>query len=169
PMLNPRIRKMLPITPAKLRRGAAERQIVKWKDVRGPIAAVQATLLQIGWGPQSPDAWLFPAFGDEQFATAVASHFEDVLGAFMGDCVQLQRMEAARYVAGEDLAAGAGVKTVQMELSRLAPQSKFYEWAADVAVTSGGQWTRGRQALAGLAAQPALRLRGVPSKDLTVP
>eukprot|EP00959_Pyramimonas_sp_CCMP1952_P222159 4644601-Pyramimonas_sp.AAC.1 len=72
---------MLPITPAKLRRGAAERQIVKWKDVRGPIAAVQATLLH-GWDPQSPDVWsrplpdgtiedwLFPAFGDEQFATA---------------------------------------------------------------------------------------------------
>eukprot|EP00959_Pyramimonas_sp_CCMP1952_P382506 8015220-Pyramimonas_sp.AAC.1 len=59
-MLHPRIRKMRPITLAKLPRGAAERQVVKWKDVRGPVAAVQATLLQIGWDPQSPDVWSRP-------------------------------------------------------------------------------------------------------------
>eukprot|EP00959_Pyramimonas_sp_CCMP1952_P089702 1876805-Pyramimonas_sp.AAC.1 len=68
---------MWPITLAKLRRGSAERLVAKWKDVRGPIAAAQATLLQVGWDPQSPDVWsrpladgtiddwLFPAFGDE--------------------------------------------------------------------------------------------------------
>ncbi|CAK0899956.1 unnamed protein product [Prorocentrum cordatum] len=136
-------------------------KVVKWKDVRGPIAAVQATLLQIGWDPQSPDVWsrplpdgtiddwLFPAFGDEQFATAVPSHFEDMLGAFMDDCAQLQWKEAAHHEAGEDLAAGADMTTVQIELNRLAAKSKFDEWAADIAVISGGQWTRERQIAAG--------------------
>ncbi|CAK0821271.1 unnamed protein product, partial [Prorocentrum cordatum] len=62
--------------------------VVKWKDVRGPIAAVQAALLQIGWDPQRAD-----------------------------------------------------MTTVQIELNRLAAKSKFDEWAADIAVISGGQWT----------------------------
>eukprot|EP00959_Pyramimonas_sp_CCMP1952_P012866 272051-Pyramimonas_sp.AAC.1 len=79
------------------------------------------------------DDWIFPAFGDEQFATAVAPHNEDMLGAFMDDCVQLQWREAAHHEAGEDLAAGADMKTAQIELNRLAAQSKFDEWAADVA------------------------------------
>eukprot|EP00959_Pyramimonas_sp_CCMP1952_P422219 8844827-Pyramimonas_sp.AAC.1 len=77
-----------------------------------------------------------------------------MLGAFTEHCVQLQWKEAARHEAGEDLTAGAGMKTVQVELNRLAAQSKFDEWAADVAVIPGAQWTRERQIAAGCARSP---------------
>eukprot|EP00959_Pyramimonas_sp_CCMP1952_P108879 2276682-Pyramimonas_sp.AAC.1 len=50
PGLHPRICKVWPMVLARLKRGKA----VCWKDVRGPIAALQATLLQVGWDPQSP-------------------------------------------------------------------------------------------------------------------
>ncbi|CAK0868140.1 unnamed protein product, partial [Prorocentrum cordatum] len=107
------------------------------QDARGPIAAVQATLLQI-----------------------------DMLGAFMGDCAQLQWKKAAHHEAGEDMAAGADMKTAQIEFNRLAAQSKFDERAADIALISGGQWTRERQIAAGpngdfwVRAARALRNRG---------
>eukprot|EP00959_Pyramimonas_sp_CCMP1952_P020968 442172-Pyramimonas_sp.AAC.1 len=142
PMRHPRARETRPTTLAKLRRGAAERQLAKWKDVRGPTAAAQASLLQIGWDPQSHDAWSRP----------LPSGTIDGWLAFVDDCAQLQWKEAAHHEAGEDLAAGADMKTAQIELSRLAAQSKFDEWwAADVAFISGGQWTRERQIAAGCA------------------
>ncbi|CAK0859205.1 unnamed protein product, partial [Prorocentrum cordatum] len=223
PGLHPRICKVWPMVLARLKRGKA----VCWKDVRGPIAALQATLLQVGWDPQSPlvwsrpladgtiDDWIFPSFGDEQFGTAVLAHFDDMLGAFMDDCVAQQWQSAAHHAAGDDLAGGADLTTVSIELNRFAKRLQFDEWSADVAVVSGGQWPRERQlaagyacpllcprckempetlahriwtcsancghedfsktdflvpqALASLDAQPALWLRGVPSKDLVVP
>eukprot|EP00959_Pyramimonas_sp_CCMP1952_P087021 1820643-Pyramimonas_sp.AAC.1 len=45
-----------PLVLAKLKQGAA----VRWNDVRGPIAALQATLIQAGWDPQSPLVWSRP-------------------------------------------------------------------------------------------------------------
>eukprot|EP00959_Pyramimonas_sp_CCMP1952_P229272 4793886-Pyramimonas_sp.AAC.1 len=133
----------------------------------------------------------------------------------MDDCVAQQWQSAAHHAAGDDLAGGADLTTVSIELNRFAKRLQFDEWSADVAVVSGGQWSRERQlaagyacpllcprckempetlahriwtcsancghedfsktdflvpqALASLDAQPALWLRGVPSKDLVVP
>ncbi|CAK0811743.1 unnamed protein product, partial [Prorocentrum cordatum] len=159
PGLHPRICKVWPIVLARLKRGKA----VCWKDVRGPIAALQATLLQVGWDPQSPlvwsrpladgtiDDWIFPSFGDEQFGTAVLAHFDDMLGAFMDDCVAQQWQSASQHAAGDDLVDGADLTTVTIELNRFAKRMQFDEWSADVAVVSGGQWTRDRQIAAGYA------------------
>ncbi|CAK0857867.1 unnamed protein product, partial [Prorocentrum cordatum] len=99
---------------------------IGWNDVRGPIAALQATLIQVGWDPQSPlvwsrplsdgtiDDWLFPSFGDEQFGTAVMAHFDDMIGAFMDDCIAQQWQAASQHVAGEDLVDGADMTTVRI-------------------------------------------------------
>eukprot|EP00959_Pyramimonas_sp_CCMP1952_P417897 8755337-Pyramimonas_sp.AAC.1 len=46
------------------------------------------------------------------------------------------------------------MKTAQIEFNRLAAQSKFDERAADIALISGGQWTRERQIAAGYACSP---------------
>eukprot|EP00959_Pyramimonas_sp_CCMP1952_P330822 6927834-Pyramimonas_sp.AAC.1 len=64
--------------------------------------------------------------------------FEDMLGAFMDDCVQSQWKEASRRAAGEDLERGVDVATVRIEHNRMAAEPKLDEWTAD-------QWARERQ------------------------
>ena len=56
PCLHPRIKKIWPVMLAKLKHGKA----IRWSDVRGPIAVLQATLLQAGWDPVSPLVWSRP-------------------------------------------------------------------------------------------------------------
>ncbi|CAK0833714.1 unnamed protein product, partial [Prorocentrum cordatum] len=77
-----------------------------------------------------------------------------VFGAFLDDVVSLQWKQASKHVAGGDLEQGADLLAAQIELNRMVKKSMYVEWASNLVVVAGGQWTRDRQIAAGYACPP---------------
>ncbi|CAK0841205.1 unnamed protein product [Prorocentrum cordatum] len=154
--LHGRIRRAWPRVLGALRRAGKWR----WRRAQGPVGALQATLLDMGWDPRAASVWVRPAAegvdegrlagaADDSFHTC--ADFSGVLQDVEEDRRRQLWQSAASHLHGDDLVGGADFLHIGRELSKLEREARHAEWGTTLTVFSGGQRTRSRRADAGYA------------------
>ena len=161
PHLHERIVRSWPRVRSHLGFDASKR----WRRVRGPIGALQATLLDVGWLPvaacewrrpvgDSFEVWQFPDPPPEEKRSEDVFDFSDLLDDLREDISSSLWGSAASHEFGDGLARGADVIPIRLEMRRAVREGAYDKVGQIVTVVSGGQWPQQRQVDAGYLAPP---------------
>ena len=175
PSMHARIARVWPRVRAHIGRIASKR----WRKVRGPIGAVQAILLDLGWLPVSAvewrrpvgdswEVWQFPDPPPEEQRSEDVFDFSDLLDDLREDLSSSLWAAASSHPFGDCLSQGADLLPARHELRRAVRSGSYDAVGQLVTVVSGGQWPQQRQLDAGyLASPPVPSLRHGPRNPLS--
>ena len=126
----------------------------RWAGARGPISATVATLLDGGWKPIAPGAWLHPSGNDFlHVADPLCPNrvIKDVL-----EGVEQKRLwsEAAGFRYGRLLCHGIDTFAMDKVLSSIRRKGGVGLHGAALCAASSGSWTQARLFECGLASSP---------------
>ena len=122
----------------------------RWLHVRGPIAAVQSTLLDVGWKPAGPVSWFDPEGQEWAYdgtlngLAAFQAHLRESISLFLW-------AQASVYEHGKGLEKGPDLAVPTALYSHYGRTGRFAERALLVLVCSAGTWPNQRLLQSGLA------------------
>ena len=127
-----------------------ERPKTRWRHVRGPAAAVIATLFDAGWKTPSASVWIQPDGTTWTFsADFLADKFPDFSGIKTALAADLRRQlweGAAKFRNGKGLEAGADLRPIVSHLRSLSKNGRYEMHGAVLCCATASAWTNGRVA-----------------------
>ena len=120
----------------------------RWRYIRGPAAAVLATLFDAGWDAPSADVWIQPdgttwTFSAE-FLAADFPDFSDVKAALAADLKKQLWMHASKFRNGKGLEAGADLRPTVNYLQSLSKHGRYEQHGAVLCCATASAWPRAR-------------------------
>ncbi len=115
----------------------------RWGRVRGPVSAVVATLLDLGWRPLGPACW--KDTDGEEFNLLTGDRDRLVDFALEGALEQRAWRRAAAFHLGGGLEDGVDLTVLRRHLAQLRRQARHAEARILELVAMGGLWPAARR------------------------
>ena len=120
----------------------------RWRHIRGPAAAVIATLLDAGWSAPSADVWEQPDGTTWHFSTEFMAadfpDFSDVKAAFAADLKKQLWAAASKFRNGVGLEHGADLRPTVNHLHNLAKHGRYELHGAVLCCATASSWPNAR-------------------------
>eukprot|EP00969_Alexandrium_andersonii_P316986 14004179-Alexandrium_andersonii.AAC.1 len=125
----------------------------RWCRVKGPAAAVVATLFDLGWKPTAPDRW-YDEHGQEWAYTGSLIGLREFEDAVFQSVHKQMWSRASSFFCGAGVQSGVDFVPVHRLANHYKDHGRNREFAMLVTVCSGGCWTAERRFEAGLCSSP---------------
>jgi hypothetical protein len=126
----------------------------RWHQVRGPMGAVVATLMDLGWKPGSPTSWTDPdgiQWDIDPSAPGVAVQLKAVVAEFIEKDLWRQ---ASQHEGGRGLENGADLTVARRMRRQFLKQGELKKAGILELICQGASWPPARKAAAGLPVDP---------------
>ena len=121
----------------------------RWKVVCGPMRAVIASLLDIGWKPARPDCWYEPD-GLTQWCFTGSARTSELLASIRVAAMRPLWQRASVDHESPDLAEGFHPWCIKKALNKLERNGKHGEYGALLTIACGATWTACRRHAQGM-------------------
>jgi hypothetical protein len=121
----------------------------RWSEIKGPMGAVIATLVDLGWQPQGPTRWADPQGDIWQIDPRRAGVIPLVLAKIRRSCIRLLWKKAGEHYCGEGIGDEADLTALQQARRAFIKQGSWREASVLDLIGQGASWPPARRAALG--------------------
>jgi ribonuclease HI len=122
---------------------------LRWGKVKGPMGAVIATLMDLGWQPEGPTRWGDPQGNRWQIDPRRAGVIPLVLAKIRQSCTSLVWRKANEHYCGQGIGEAADLTALQQVRRACIKQGSWKDAALIDMVAQGACWPPARRAALG--------------------
>ena len=138
----------------------------RWMKVKGPIGATNAVLLDAGWRPVQPDAWMLPEPCDDHWPIT-AGHQQDLMDHFAQTLHASLWESASHFFEGACSEGGVNLSAAKALLKHCQNEGRHADCGLLSAICVGDLWRAARKHAQGVIADPTCPRCGQAPETLT--